>query len=114
LFEYDGATTRSQRAVELGLGANARYNYDSGFDFAGRLWSVSANATVLRREHFRQDSVALVRRQDVDLRLSLGHTAHLESGIALTVRGDYFQRFSNSRNFRLRSFSMNFGITYFF
>ncbi len=114
LFEYDGAATRSQRAVEYGVGASAQYSYDSGLDFAGRLWSVTANAIVLRRDHFQQDSVALVRRQDTDLRLSLGHTAHLESGLALTVRGDYFRRFSNSRNFRLESFSMNFGLTYFF
>lgn len=114
LFEYDGAATRSQRAVEFGVGASAQYNYDSGLDFAGRLWSVTANAIILRREHFEEDSVALVRRQDTDVRFSLGHTAHLESGLALTVRGDYFQRFSNSRNFRLESFSMNFGLTYFF
>ena len=114
LFEYDGAETRSQRAVELGLSGGLQYNYDGGFDAAGRLWSIAANATLLRREHFRTDSVALVRRQDTDLRLSLGHTAHLQDGLALTVRGDYFRRFSNSRNFRLSSFSMNFGLTYFF
>lgn len=114
LFEYDGASTPDQRAVEYGVGASAQYNYDSGLEFAGRLWSVTANAIVLRREHFRQDSIALVRRQDTDLRLSLGHTAHLESGLAITVRGDYFRRLSNSRNFRLESFSMNFGLTYFF
>ena len=29
-------------------------------------------------------------------------------------QSDYFKRFSNSRNFRLESFSMNFGLTYFF
>ncbi len=114
LFEYDGAQTREQRAAEFGIGASAQYNYDSGLDFAGRLWSVTAKAIVLRREHFAEDSVPEVRRQDTDVRLSLGHVAHLDSGLALTVRGDYFQRFSNSRNFRLKSFSMNFGLTYFF
>lgn len=114
LFEYDGASTREQRAVEFGVGGSVRYNYDSGLDIAGRLWTVSANALLLRREHFREDGVALVRRQDTDLRLSLGHTAHLEGGLAVTLRGDYFKRFSNSRNFRLESFSMNFGMTYFF
>ena len=114
LFEYDGASTRSQRAVEAGVGLGARYNYNSGFENAGRLWTVSARATLLRREHFRQDGVAQVRRQDTDLRLSLGHTAHFQDGLAVTLRGDYFRRFSNSRNFRLESFSMNFGLTYFF
>ena len=114
LFEYDGAATPNQRAIEIGVGGNVRYNYDSGFDFAGRLWSVSANATLLRREHFKRDTIAEVRRQDTDLRLSIGHTAHLQDGFALTVRGDYFHRFSNSRNFRLESFSLNFGLNYFF
>ena len=114
LFEYDGAETRSQRAVELGLVGGLTYSYDSGFDFTDRRWSVAANATLVRREHFETDTVALVRRQDTDLRLSLGHTAHFQNGIALTVRADYFKRFSNSRNFRLESFSMNFGLTYFF
>ena len=115
MAEFTGAETKQEQSYEFGFGGVATYRYDSGFDIAGRDWLVSAGARAVYRRFDEENIVQPSRhREDLDLRLHIGHTAHLQDDLSVTARAEYFVRESNVKNFDLESFTAKVGIRYSF
>lgn len=96
-------------SLELTLRPSATYSYDSGFDFAGRLWSITAFGQATYRV-FDDPNVFLVgatgteEREEVDLRAGLRHMFHLENGLWLALDADVLRRDSNFAQFDITNF----------
>jgi len=95
--------------IEGTLRASATYSYDSGFDFAGRLWNLTGFVQGTARQ-FDDPNPVLVgntgtrKRSDIDLRAGLRHVAYLEDGFWLAADIDGLSRSSNIDNFDLKNF----------
>lgn len=118
LAEFTGAETDQEQSYEFGIGGMGTYRYDSGLEVGSRDWLVSAGFRgVYRRfdaDHVAAGIVDGKTREDLDLRLHIGHTAYLQDDLSLTARAEYFVRDSNIRNFDLNSFTAKVGIRYSF
>lgn len=115
LAEFTGAETDQEQSYELGVGGVGTYRYDSGLDVASRDWQVSAGFRGVYRRFDEENIVQPARkREDLDLRLHIGHTAYLQDDLSLTARAEYFVRDSNVKNFDLDSFTAKVGIRYSF
>ena len=105
VFAHEDANS----SLELTLRASATYSYDSGVDFAGRLWTLTGFAQASYRT-FDDPNVLLVglggtqERDDVDLRVGLRHTFHLQDGLWFAVDADYLRRDSNFAQFDIDNF----------
>lgn len=115
LAEFSGAESDQEQSYEIGLGGQATYRYDSGLPMASRDWMLSGGFRGVYRR-FDEESIFVTtrNREDLDLRLHIGHTAHLQDDLSLTARAEYFVRDSNVRNFDLDSFTAKVGIRYSF
>ncbi len=115
LAEFTGAETDQEQSYEVGLGGVATYRYDSGMEMASRDWLLSGGFRgVFRRFEDVSISDPFTTREDLDLRVHIGHTAYLMDDLSLTARAEYFVRESNVRNFDLDSFTAKVGIRYSF
>lgn len=115
LAEFTGAETDQEQSYELGVGGVGTYRYDSGLEVASRDWLVSAGFRGVYRRFDEENIVQPARkREDLDLRLHIGHTAYLQDDLSLTARAEYFVRESNVKNFDLDSFTAKIGIRYSF
>ncbi len=116
LFSIEDAETASDRNAEFGVGGLATLRYDSGFEFAARRWQADFGV----RGTYRTFSAPSLfnapgeDRKDLDLRVSLGHTAFLEDGLAMVGKAEYFLRDSNTKTFDLDSFTVSLGVEYQF
>lgn len=118
LAEFTGAETKQEQSYEFGFGGIGTYRYDSGLEIAGRDWLASAGFRAVYRR-FDEDNIAAGiidgrTREDLDLRLHIGHTAFLQDDLSLTARAEYFVRESNIKNFDLQNFTAKVGIRYSF
>ena len=116
LFAYEGADTDPDRNYEFGVGGDATYRYASGFEFADRPWEVNAGA---RATYRRFDEIGIAGngvspREDLDLQVSLGHTAFVGDGFGLVAKASYFVRESNSVTFEVDNFSLFAGAEFRF
>lgn len=115
LAEFTGAETNQEQSYEFGFGGVGTYRYDSGLEVASRDWLVSAGFRGVYRR-FDEDNIVDpgTTREDLDLRLHIGHTAYLQDDLSLTARAEYFVRESNVRNFDLNNFTAKIGLRYSF
>ena len=85
---------------EATLRADATYSYDSGMEFADRLWSLNAFTQVSYRKfdeiggEFAGQTGGDGRR-DYDLRGGLRHTFYLQDGLWIAAEADFLIRDSN-------------------
>lgn len=115
LAEFTGAETDQDQSYEFGVGGVGTYRYNSGLSMASRDWLISAGARGVYRRFDEENIVDPSReREDLDLRLYLGHTAYLENNLSVTARAEYFVRESNVRNFDLENFTAKVGLRYNF
>lgn len=115
LAEFTGADTKQEQSYEIGVGGVGTYRYESGLDVASRDWLVSAGFRGVYRRFDEENIVQPARhREDLDLRLHIGHTAYLQNDLSLTARAEYFVRESNVQNFDLNSFTAKVGLRYSF
>lgn len=115
LAEFTGAETDQEQSYEFGLGGIGTYRYDSGFSMASRDWLISAGARGVYRRFDEENIVDPSKeREDLDLRLHIGHTAYLQDDLSVTARAEYFVRESNVRNFDLENFTAKVGLRYNF
>lgn len=115
LAEYTGAESNQEQSYEFGLGGTGAYRYDSGLAMASRDWLISAGARAVYRR-FEDESIfqPTKEREDLDLRLHIGHTAYLQDDLSVTAQAEYFVRESNVRNFDLENFTAKLGLRYSF
>ena len=115
LAEFTGAESDQEQSHEFGLGGLVTYRYDSGLAMASRDWLLSGGFRGVYRR-FDEESVfePTRKREDLDLRVHIGHTAYLQDDLSLTARMEYFMRESYVRNFDLDSFTAKVGIRYSF
>lgn len=105
--------------TELTARASATYAYDSGVDFAGRLWTLTGFGQATYR-NFDDANVQLVgaagtkEREDVDLRVGLRHTFYLEDGFWIAADADYLYRDSNFSNFEIDNFGAGLSVGFDF
>lgn len=115
LLEFDAARTDSEKNLSLSLGGLATVSYDSGMEIATRPWAVDFG---LRGTWRRFDEPGIFNpakdREDIDLRVAVGHTAYIEQGFAAVAKAEYYLRESNIRTFDLDSFTVTAGIEYRF
>lgn len=104
---------------EFTLRGSATYSYDSGFDFAGRLWQLTGFAQTAYRS-FDKPNIQLVgaagarEREDFDLRVGLRHVFHLEDGLWIAANADYLLRDSNIPNFDIDNFGAGLSVGFDF
>ncbi|MEL7465729.1 MAG: hypothetical protein AAFN79_16795 [Pseudomonadota bacterium] len=114
-FEKTFANEGASSFFEGTLRASATYSYDSGFDFAGRLWSLTGYAQATYRG-FDDPNVQFVgltgtlEREDVDLRAGLRHMFHLEDGLWIALDADVLRRDSNLRQFDITNFGAGLSV----
>ena len=115
LAEYTGAESNQEQSYEFGFGGLGTYRYDSGIPMASRDWLITAGARAIYRR-FDEESIfqPTKEREDLDLRLHVGHTAYIQNDLSVTARAEYFVRESNVRNFDLESFTAKLGLRYSF
>ena len=114
-FEFDGTETNSERSVFLGLGGVATFSYESGMDIATRPWAVDVGLRAVWRR-FDEPGVfnPAKDREDVDIRLAVGHTAYVAQGFAAAARAEDFVREANIRTFDQDSLTLTAGLEYRF
>lgn len=107
--ETDLTRDASNTNYEAGARLNASLNYDSGYDFTDRLWSVSGYAQVAYREYEAPiDEVLDTRtRRDYDFRAGVSHVFHFREGWFAQADADFLLRDSNLPNFEID----NIGVT---
>ena len=88
-FEVDRANLNSDKSFLVGLNGAATYRYDSGFEFAARPWRLTASGRVSYRNFADDDPAAAIKREDVDARFGLNHTAYLPHNFAMTAKAEY-------------------------
>ncbi|MEM8753917.1 MAG: tetratricopeptide repeat protein [Pseudomonadota bacterium] len=99
-FERIDAREDFNSTIETTLRGSATYSYDSGFEFAGRLWSLTGFVQGAYRLFDDPDpTVNDTEREDVDLRAGLRHTAYLQDGFWIAADVDGLYRESNIQNF---------------
>ncbi|MEO1611758.1 MAG: hypothetical protein AAFU55_05330, partial [Pseudomonadota bacterium] len=97
------------------LRASATYSYDSGLDFAGRLWSLTGYAQATYRG-FDEPNIQFVgatgalEREDVDLRAGLRHMFHLDDGVWIALDADVLRRDSNLQQFDITNFGAGLSV----
>ena len=105
--------------TEVAARASATYAYDSGVDFAGRLWTLTSFAQATYR-NFDDANIQLVgangtkEREDFDLRFGLRHTFYLEDGVWIAADADYLYRDSNFSNFEIDNFGAGVSVGFDF
>ena len=87
------------------LRLSASHSYDSGFDLAGRLWSLTGFVSAGFRVFDEEDPVIVGvggrNREDVDFRAGLRHQFNLMNGLWVAAEVDGLYRESNIVNFDL-------------
>jgi tetratricopeptide (TPR) repeat protein len=107
-FERVDADQGFNSTLEGTLRASATYSYDSGFDFAGRLWNLTGFVQTTARQ-FDDANPVLVgvagtkERSDIDLRAGLRHMVYLQDGLWISADIDGLSRISNIDNFDLKN-----------
>lgn len=108
-LERTDADENFNSTIEGTLRASATYSYDSGFDFAGRLWNLTGFVQATARR-FDDPNPVLVgnagtkERSDIDFRAGLRHVFYLQDGLWLAADVDGLSRSSNISNFDLKNF----------
>lgn len=107
--ETDQARDDANTNYEAGARISSSYNYDSGFDFTDRLWSVSGYMQVAYREYEEPfDPVTSeFNRRDYDFRAGISHVFHFREGWFAQADADFLLRDSNVPNFDID----NVGVT---
>lgn len=105
-LERQNASKDFNSFTEATLRASATWSYDSGLDFADRLWSLTGFAQATGRTFDDPDPVLVGptsgrERRDVDLRAGLRHVFNLTDGFWVAADVDGLWRDSNIRNFDL-------------
>lgn len=113
-FEYDATNEEADSSFLVGTNGTATYRYDSGLDFASRPWRLAASGRLSYRNFGAQDPVAEVRREDVDIRFGLKHTAYLPNDLAMTAKAEYKIRDSTITQFDLDGLNLSLGLQYAF
>lgn len=96
-------------STELTLRTSATWSYDSGFDFADRLWSLTGFTSATYRPFDGIDGQFAGQtggkaREDADLRFGLRHMAYLQDGVWVAVEADFLKRFSNIDLIKVENF----------
>lgn len=107
--ETDLTRDDSNTNYEVGARLSSSLNYDSGYDFTDRLWSISGYAQVAYRRYedpIEEVSDAVTRR-DYDLRAGVSHIFHFREGWFAQADADFLMRDSNLPNFNID----NIGVT---
>ena len=106
--ETDQARNDSNTNYEVGARLSSSLNYDSGYDFTDRLWSLSGyvQATYRKYEEPLEFSDEFTRR-DYDFRGGISHVFHLREGWFVQADADLLLRDSNVPNFDID----NIGVT---
>lgn len=99
--ETDLTRDDSNTNYEVGARLSSSFNYDSGYDFTDRLWSLSGYMQVAYREY--EDPLDEVTRnftrRDYDFRAGLSHVFHFREGWFAQADADFLLRDSNIPNF---------------
>ncbi len=107
--ETDLTRDDSNTNYEVGARLSSSLNYDSGYNFTDRLWSLSGYLQVAYREYedpIEQVSNA-VNRHDYDFRAGISHVFHFREGWFAQADADFLLRDSNLPNFDID----NIGVT---
>jgi tetratricopeptide (TPR) repeat protein len=113
-FEVEAAHLDSDKSFLVGANGTATYRYDSGMEFASRPWRLAATGRISYRNFNAKDPVADVRREDVDMRVGLKHTAFLPNDFAMTAKAEYKIRDSTITQFDLDALNLSVGLQYAF
>lgn len=105
VFASDGDLS----STELTLRTSATWSYDSGQEFADRLWSLTGFASATYRGFDGIDvqfsnQTGGKAREDADLRFGLRHMAYLEDGVWVAFEADFLKRFSNVDLIKVENF----------
>lgn len=107
--ETDLTRDDSNTNYEVGARLSSSLNYDSGYDFTDRLWSISGYVQVAYREY--EDPLDEVTRnftrRDYDFRAGISHVFHFREGWFAQADADFLLRDSNIPNFDID----NVGVT---
>lgn len=114
--ELDFTEKDSRESASIGLRASATYRYDSKLEIASRPWAITGAVDVSARSFEAPESTVDPRRKrnDQSVRVSVGHIAYLEDGLAATANVDFFRRDSNIKNFDVSAITGVFGLQYSF
>ena len=114
IFELDEADGDQNSNVELGLRLSGEYQYDSGFGWVDRKWSVSGFAEVRGRFFDEPDPIVDPNqtRRDIDIRGGISHVFSLQQGFGIQVDVDGLYRSSNIVNFDLDNISTTVSLQY--
>lgn len=107
--ETDLTRDDSNTNYEVGARLSSSLNYDSGYDFTDRLWSISGYMQVAYRRYedpIEEVSDAVTRR-DYDFRAGISHVFHFREGWFAQADADFLLRDSNLPNFDID----NIGVT---
>lgn len=113
-LELDHSNLDSDKSYLVGFNGSATYRYDSGLDFASRPWRLSATGRLSYRNFGAADPTADEKREDVDVRFGLNHTAYLPNNLALTTKAEYKIRDSTITQFDLDGLNLSVGLQYAF
>lgn len=113
-FEIDAANLDSDKSFLVGTNGSATYRYDSGMEFASRPWRLTASARLSYRNFNDADPTAALKREDVDARFGLNHTAYLPNNLAMTAKAEYKVRDSTITQFDLDALNLSIGLQYAF
>lgn len=107
--ETDQARDDSNTNYEIGARLSSSLNYDSGFDFTDRLWSLSGYVQVAYRKYDEpvEQVTNAFNRRDYDLRAGASHIFHFSEGWFAQADADFLLRDSNLPNFDID----NIGVT---
>jgi len=110
--ETDQTRVAANTNYEVGARLNASYNYDSGFDFTDRLWSLSGYAQVAYRKYDEPDPQfdTNIKRRDYDFRAGVSHVFHFREGWFAQADADFLLRDSNIPNFDIDSIGVTMSI----
>ena len=110
--EGDLAADDQNTNIEFGARIGGAFNYDSGFEFTDRLWTVTTYAQGALR-YFEEPNPAVDpnrKRNDRDFRVGASHTFHLNEGLFVQADADYLVRDSNLPNFDLNTLGLTLSI----
>jgi hypothetical protein len=110
--EGDMARDDFNQNVEVGARLGLTHNYDSGFDFTDRLWTLSGYVQGAYREYDAPNpSVDPNRtRNDFDFRAGMAHVFHFTGGWFAQAEADLLLRDSNLRNFDLDNVGLTLSV----
>ena len=113
-LELDHSNLDSDKSYLVGLNGSATYRYDSGLDFASRPWRLTATGRMSYRNFGAADPTADEKREDLDARFGLNHTAYLPNDLAMTAKAEYKIRDSTITQFDLDAINLSVGLQYTF